>query len=77
MKFSKFLCERLVQPPHLLHLMLEDLPAVVVAEAAARHHPGHSLRLEENLREVDDGLVKGVVSRDLGLSLEEALGRIK
>ena len=57
--------------------MSEDLPAVVVAEAAARHHPGHSLRLEENLGEVDHGHLKGFVTRDLGLALEEALGRRK
>ena len=57
--------------------MFEDLPAVVVAEAPTSHHARHSLGLEENLREVDDGHLEGFVTRDLGLALEEALGTRK
>ena len=54
--------------------MFEDLPAVVVAQPPARHHSGHSLGLEKYLRKVDHGHLKGFVTGDLRLSLEEALG---
>ena len=57
--------------------MPEDLPAVVVAQPPARHHSGHSLGLEKYLRKVDHGHLKGFVTGDLRLSLEEALGTRK
>ena len=57
--------------------MFEDLSAVIVAQSSASHHSGNSLRLEKYLRKVDDGHLKGFVTGDLRLSLEEALGRRK
>ena len=57
--------------------MFEDLSAVIVAQSSASHHSGYSLRLEKYLRKVDDGHLKGFVTGDLRLSLEEALGRRK
>ena len=62
---------------HLLHLVSEDLPAVVVAQSAARHYPGHPLAGEEDRGEVDHGLLERLVTRDLRLSLEEALRIMK
>ena len=57
--------------------MFEDLSAVIVAQSPARYYSSNSLRLEKYLRKVDDGHLKGFVTGDLRLSLEEALGRRK
>ena len=78
MKLSKTpLQTYLSQPLHLLNLMSEDLPAVVVTQAPSRHHARHSLGLEEDLVEADHGHLEGFVTGDLRLSLEETLRKMK
>ena len=54
--------------------MSEYLPTVVITQTSARHHPRHSLGLEEDLGEVDHGHLESLIARNLRLSLEEALG---
>ena len=57
--------------------MSEYLPTVVITQTSARHHPRHSLGLEEDLGEVDHGHLESLIARNLRLSLEEALEMIK
>ena len=63
--------------PHLLNLVSEYLPAVIVTQTPSRHHASHSLGLEEDLVKVDYCHLEGFVAGDLGLSLEETLRRMK
>ena len=58
---------------NLLYLVAEDLPAVVLAEAAARHDPRHPLRPQEDLRVAQHRVMESLVARDLSLAFQEAL----
>ena len=61
---------------YLLNLMSKYLPTVVVTQSSANHHPGHSLRLQEDVIEVDNSHLKCFIAGDLSLSLEEALEQL-
>ena len=53
--------------------MFEDLPCVVVAEAAAHTDACHPLRLQENLLKVRDCDLESLVAGNLRLAFQEAL----
>ncbi len=53
--------------------MFEDLPRVVVAQAAAHTDARHPLRLQEYLLKVRDCDLECLVARNLRLAFQEAL----